>query len=207
MTWEQFAATVSLGQLVGSDGWVYRFSADDLRWGARLVIGEVESSATTEEAWWILWSVANSMYLRRDPRATYATTAHGYSVALHGSATEVPRRGRIQSLEPSDIPAGAMDRILRFFRGEVQAGSVVGIVLSDQCSTADPSLGPADLRSPSDECYWRVPETRAWNASTLVAQPAGPPRIVAPVSPRRAGIGLLVALLLVGAAVGLLWRR
>jgi hypothetical protein len=167
MSWEAIAASVRFGRIVAADGWSYSFGSDDLRWAVRFVMGEKESHASTEEAWWLLWTMANRMYRTHPHYRTYADMVQAYSIALHGEPT--PRRARIQSLEPVDVPAAVVQRVISFLEGFVQPGVATGFVHFDQCATAGREFGPADFRSASDECYWKA---EGWAGAGIWAEPA-----------------------------------
>jgi hypothetical protein len=192
MSWESIAAGVRFGRLVAADGWSYRFDADDLRWAVRFVMGEKESHASTEEAWMLLWTMGNRMYRVWPHYQTYAKMVQAYSIALHGEYT--PRRARIQSLEPDDVPAPVIQRVIAFLEGWVQPGAATGFVHFDQCGTARSDFGPADYRSASDECYWKA---EGWSGSGIWAE--------GPRSGSGGGIAVPVLVGSLGAALVFAW--
>lgn len=182
MTWDELADRVRFGRLVAVDGWSYDFRRSDLPWSARFIVGEKESHASTDEAYLLLWTMANRMYLVRRTVAwpTYADLLVAYSTPLHDpddpskrapSAEVAARRRRIRSLQPDDVPAGCMDRVISFLEGKTQVPEIGrSFVHFALCGHGDASLGDANYRSPSGECYWSTAASRSWPRSQLVAE-------------------------------------
>ena len=171
-TWNELASSIRFGSLVTADGWTYRFTAEDLKWGARYVVGEIGEFGSTDEAFVLLWSMANRMYRIWPSYRTYAKMVQAYSIALHGDPIEVPRRARMQTLQPDDIEPETMRRVVLFVSGRAQPGVGVGLTHQATCPSSGlhPRLGPADYIGPSGECYWR---DDSWGGGGIWAEPEG----------------------------------
>jgi hypothetical protein len=179
------------------DGWEYTFTDEDYLWACRMLMGEIEGSADTWEAYAHLWAMLNRLYrLRLWPN--YTGLIRVFSTPIDPTSPQTPRRDRIQSLPLEEIPAGVRRRVADFMQGKIPEGEYQGIEFFGACNEASSiPHGTPDIVGPSGQCYYKPPEG--------VVSPPSLAWSTAPASRgyMRAGFGILLGVLLVGVAVGM----
>jgi len=207
------------GGLVGSDGWTYRFSAEDAMWGTRMIVGEAGGACDGPEGDAILWTMANRLYLLRkerfqDRRGVTLWPPHRYTHLIRAYAQPINpyfldprhesdpdrlrRRWQVTTLPPRGEWRGvpiesAIRRVVRFMQGGTP-NQYVGLVHFGQGGVEEfvaEHGTPETMPFLARNWFWKSGATRGWTSRTL--NPA------APVDP---GIGLALPLVVGAGLVG-----
>lgn len=198
------------GTIVGPGGFQRYLTDADVIWTVRMLDGEASTDPSKIVEWEAtLWTMANRWASCRylcPAGETYTGFIRRFSKAINPrwwpEQGMNPRLNHPLSWYESRFPEVVIVA-QRFLTGKIP-NRFVG--WTNYGAPTDPGVVSGSVRvvapgMPSEHVNWFYiePWAKNWTGDTV--------KIVAPDSPRKAGFGLLAALLVVGTAVGMLWRR
>lgn len=220
--WKKYLRFVSLGTIVGADGWTYRITWEDAMWAIRAVMGEsgVCAGKCQNDGTAVTWAMINRHFLLRDklmgrgpsgsglsplePPHTLAETFLWYCQPINpywrDRGDHADRRQHIAAMGPGDpwLNQRTIDNVLSVLAGNSDGRPYNGIVDFAACGCEGCGR---DTHGPEDfsiiNCFWATSETRRW--------PPGTVRVVRSYGRPRPAIEVATALLISGSTALIVW--
>jgi hypothetical protein len=217
--WMRRLRGVRLGWARSPDGWSLGFTAQDVAWLTRALVGESGAAATTADGEAVAFSMINNTAWRRNvvihrrdgrdfpPPHSLSDVLLAYCQPINpyfrnrGSSSLIAHRNFIASMTPGQAEAevpGVVQKALDILSGRVDGSQYAGLVHFYQASRVEESIpehGPVDVCY-AGNCFWKVPETRSWGPDYIrIARASG------------SGIAALASVGVLGATASLVTSR